>query len=126
MDEFHFYAEPQRGWAWQVPLLTLPQAQFLLMSATLGDTSRFEADLAEKDCVVLLRDAATGEVSGFSTQKVLSAVVRGRRLRALDAELVELDSQLSQARSEAKNAFGDDTVLVERYISAAFLTSRHW
>ena len=33
MDEFHFYAEPQRGWAWQVPILTLPQAQFLLMSA---------------------------------------------------------------------------------------------
>src|ERR671920_1289438 len=28
MDEFHFYAEPQRGWAWQVPLLELPQAQF--------------------------------------------------------------------------------------------------
>ncbi len=37
MDEFHYYAEPQRGWAWQVPLLSLPQAQFLLMSATLGD-----------------------------------------------------------------------------------------
>ncbi len=40
MDEFHFYAEPDRGWAWQVPLLELPQAQFLLMSATLGDVSR--------------------------------------------------------------------------------------
>ena len=39
MDEFHFYAEPQRGWAWQVPLLSLPQAQFLLMSATLGDVT---------------------------------------------------------------------------------------
>ena len=39
MDEFHFYADPDRGWAWQVPLLTLPHAQFLLMSATLGDTS---------------------------------------------------------------------------------------
>ena len=34
MDEFHFYADPDRGWAWQVPLLTLPNAQFLLMSAT--------------------------------------------------------------------------------------------
>ena len=32
MDEFHFYADPDRGWAWQVPLLELPQAQFLLMS----------------------------------------------------------------------------------------------
>ena len=48
MDEFHFYADPERGWAWQVPLLELPQAQFLLMSATLGDVSRFEADLTRR------------------------------------------------------------------------------
>ena len=48
MDEFHFYAEPQRGWAWQVPLIEMPQAQFLLMSATLGDTSRFEQRIAER------------------------------------------------------------------------------
>jgi superfamily II RNA helicase len=37
MDEFHYYGDPDRGWAWQVPLLTLPQTQFLLMSATLGN-----------------------------------------------------------------------------------------
>ncbi|REE99827.1 DEAD/DEAH box helicase [Thermomonospora umbrina] len=48
MDEFHFYAEPERGWAWQIPLLELPQAQFLLMSATLGDVTRFEADLTRR------------------------------------------------------------------------------
>src|SRR5918997_667951 len=48
MDEFHFYAEPDRGWAWQVPLLELPQAQFVLMSATLGDVTRFEADLTRR------------------------------------------------------------------------------
>jgi superfamily II RNA helicase len=48
MDEFHFYAEPDRGWAWQVPLIELPQAQFVLMSATLGDVSRFEADLPQR------------------------------------------------------------------------------
>jgi len=48
MDEFHFYAEPERGWAWQVPLLELPQAQFLLMSATLGDVSHFEKDLTRR------------------------------------------------------------------------------
>jgi hypothetical protein len=46
MDEFHFYAEPDRGWAWQVPLLELPQAQFLLMSATLGDITDIAEDLA--------------------------------------------------------------------------------
>ena len=45
MDEFHYYAEPDRGWAWQVPLLELPQAQFVLMSATLGDVSDLAADL---------------------------------------------------------------------------------
>ncbi|HEY1621326.1 MAG TPA: DEAD/DEAH box helicase, partial [Streptosporangiaceae bacterium] len=48
MDEFHFYADPDRGWAWQVPLIELPRAQFLLMSATLGDVSRFEADLTRR------------------------------------------------------------------------------
>ncbi|HEY0452100.1 DEAD/DEAH box helicase [Actinophytocola sp.] len=48
MDEFHFYAEPDRGWAWQVPLLELPRAQFLLMSATLGDVGRFEEDLTRR------------------------------------------------------------------------------
>jgi superfamily II RNA helicase len=48
MDEFHFYADPERGWAWQVPLLGLSGAQFLLMSATLGDVSRIEADLSRR------------------------------------------------------------------------------
>src|SRR5450631_1755197 len=45
MDEFHFYADPDRGWAWQVPIIELPRVQFVLMSATLGDVTRFEADL---------------------------------------------------------------------------------
>lgn len=48
MDEFHYYADPDRGWAWQVPLIELPRAQFLLMSATLGDTSRLERDLTRR------------------------------------------------------------------------------
>lgn len=48
MDEFHFYGEPDRGWAWQVPLLELPQAQFLLMSATLGDTAFLREDLTRR------------------------------------------------------------------------------
>jgi hypothetical protein len=45
MDEFHYYADRERGVAWQVPLLTLPQTRFLLMSATLGDTTFFEEEL---------------------------------------------------------------------------------
>ncbi|MCT7661334.1 DEAD/DEAH box helicase [Mycobacterium deserti] len=48
MDEFHFYGDPDRGWAWQVPLLELPNAQFLLMSATLGDVSFLREDLTRR------------------------------------------------------------------------------
>ena len=48
MDEFHYYADPDRGWAWQVPMLELPRAQFLLMSATLGDVTRFQTDLTRR------------------------------------------------------------------------------
>ena len=47
MDEFHFFADPDRGWAWQVPLLALPHTQFMLMSATLGDMTAI-ADSLEK------------------------------------------------------------------------------
>ncbi len=48
MDEFHFYADPDRGWAWQVPLLTLPKVQFILMSATLGDMKAIALDLTQR------------------------------------------------------------------------------
>ncbi len=48
VDEFHYYADPQRGWAWQVPLLELSETQFLLMSATLGNTAFFERDLTRR------------------------------------------------------------------------------
>ncbi len=48
MDEFHYYADPQRGWAWQVPLLELTHCQFLLLSATLGRTQFFEEDLTRR------------------------------------------------------------------------------
>jgi len=45
MDEFHYYSDRDRGIAWQLPLLTLPYASFMLMSATLGDTSKLEESL---------------------------------------------------------------------------------
>ena len=48
MDEFHYYGDPQRGWAWQVPLLELHRAQFVLMSATLGDMRFFADDLTRR------------------------------------------------------------------------------
>ncbi|GAA1815025.1 DEAD/DEAH box helicase [Agromyces neolithicus] len=48
MDEFHFYGDADRGWAWQVPLITLPRVQFILMSATLGDVTDIAADLTRR------------------------------------------------------------------------------
>ena len=47
MDEFHYFGDPERGWAWQVPLLPLPQTQFLLMSATLGNVDAIANKLSE-------------------------------------------------------------------------------
>ncbi len=59
MDEFHFYGDPERGWAWQVPLLELTHAQFVLMSATLGDTSAIERGLLRRTgrAVAVVRSA---------------------------------------------------------------------
>jgi superfamily II RNA helicase len=48
MDEFHYYSDGERGYAWQVPLLTMPQSRFLLMSATLGATEFFEKDMTRR------------------------------------------------------------------------------
>ncbi|NQX33424.1 RNA helicase [Herbiconiux sp. VKM Ac-2851] len=48
MDELHFYADPDRGWAWQVPILALPNAQFVLMSATLGEVDWLAEDLSRR------------------------------------------------------------------------------
>ncbi|MDO4538486.1 MAG: DUF3516 domain-containing protein [Coriobacteriales bacterium] len=57
MDEFHYYGDPDRGWAWQVPLLALRRTKFLLMSATLGDVTNIASSLEERtecevDCVL--------------------------------------------------------------------------
>ena len=60
MDEFHYYGDPERGWAWQVPLLTLPHTQFLLMSATLGNVDAIAdklADLSDTPDVDVIADA---------------------------------------------------------------------
>ena len=45
MDEFHYYGDRDRGWAWQVPLLELPQAQIIVMSATLGSTEELREQM---------------------------------------------------------------------------------
>jgi superfamily II RNA helicase len=83
MDEFHFYAEPDRGWAWQIPLLELPNAQFVLMSATLGDVTRFEEDLTRRTG----RDTAV--VKSASRPVPLSYEYRTTSLTETVTELLE-------------------------------------
>jgi superfamily II RNA helicase len=46
LDEFHYYADRDRGVAWQIPILALPRTRFLLMSATFGDPEPFEQRLS--------------------------------------------------------------------------------
>ena len=56
MDEFHYYADRERGAAWQVPLLCLPNTTFLLMSATLGDVTNIAeglTDLTKREVAVV-------------------------------------------------------------------------
>ena len=84
-DEFHFYADPQRGWAWQVPLLELPHTQFLLMSATLGPTTRFEQDLVGRTG----RPAVT--VAGSTRPGTLTFEYRETPLHESIDELLDTD-----------------------------------
>jgi superfamily II RNA helicase len=49
LDEFHYYADRDRGVAWQIPLLALPQTRFLLMSATFGDPEPFAERLTARN-----------------------------------------------------------------------------
>lgn len=48
LDEFHYYGDRDRGWAWQIPLLELHRTQFLLASATLGDVTPIVDDLQRR------------------------------------------------------------------------------
>jgi superfamily II RNA helicase len=85
MDEFHFYADPQRGVAWQLPLLLLPESQFLLMSATMGPTDFFVADLTRRT------GRPTVEVTSTTRPVPLDFEYRDTPLLESLQELVELD-----------------------------------
>ncbi len=84
-DEFHFYGDPQRGWAWQVPLLELSDTQFLLMSATLGDPDFFETKLQR------LTKAPTTIVSSTQRPVPLAFEYRRTTLHQSITDLLEKD-----------------------------------
>jgi superfamily II RNA helicase len=83
MDEFHYYADRSRGAAWQVPLLTLARARFLLMSATLGDASFFTRELTR------LTGAPTVLVSSSDRPVPLEFSYSTTQLEEMVSELVE-------------------------------------
>ena len=102
MDEFHYYADRERGVAWQVPLLTLPQTRFLLMSATLGDTAFFEEEitkLTERQTVsVVSTDRPVPlafEYSELPLAKTLETLVAGGRAPVYVVHFTQLEAAQS-------------------------------
>jgi len=61
------------------------EAMFALMDLHYANVERadFERDLAEKQWVILLSDRSSGQLCGFSTQRLLHAEVAGRRVQVL-------------------------------------------
>lgn len=102
MDEFHYYADRERGGAWQVPLLTLPQARFLLMSATLGDTTFFEAELTRRTGRPTVTVASTDrpvplahEYSELPLAKTLESLVADGRAPVYVVHFTQLEAAQS-------------------------------
>jgi superfamily II RNA helicase len=102
MDEFHYYADRERGVAWQVPLLTLPQARFLLMSATLGDTAFFEAELTRLTGRAAVTVASTNrpvplahEYSELPLAKTLESLVAAGRAPVYVVHFTQLEAAQS-------------------------------
>lgn len=80
MDEFHYYSDRERGVAWQVPLLTLPQTRFLLMSATIGKTAFFEQALSKlngKPCVTVTGTVRSVPLEFSYSMNEISTTVQG-------------------------------------------------
>ena len=102
MDEFHYYADRERGAAWQIPLLTLPQTRFLLMSATLGDTSFFETELTRLNRRPTVTVASTDrpvplthEYSELPLAKTLESLVAGGRAPVYVVHFTQLEAAQS-------------------------------
>jgi len=113
MDEFHYYADRDRGIAWQVPLLTLPQARFLLMSATLGDTARFE------EALTALTDTPTRLVKSEERPVPLDFEYSDQTLQHTVIDLLEADKAPIYVVHFAQRAA---TEQAQSFMSVDFLT----
>jgi len=82
IDEFHYYSDRERGFAWQIPLLLLKKTRFLLMSATFGSTEFFEKELTQ------LNGLATSTVSSEDRPVPLSYQYSEENLDQVITDLV--------------------------------------
>ncbi len=85
MDEFHYYSDRDRGWAWQIPLMELQKTQFVLMSATLGPAEFFLNDLETRSS----RSAV--EVTGSARPVPLEWTYRKTTLLESIHDLIQMD-----------------------------------
>ena len=113
MDEFHYYGDPDRGWAWQVPLLALIHTKFLLMSATLGDVSSIAASLEERTntTVDLVLDAPRPVPLSFEFVETPLAATVELALRNGDAPLyiVHFAQDAALKSAQALSSYGVST-----------------
>lgn len=85
MDEFHYYSDRDRGWAWQIPLMELQKTQFVLMSATLGPAEFFLNDLETRSS----RSAV--EITGSDRPVPLEWSYRKTTLLESIRDLIQMD-----------------------------------
>jgi superfamily II RNA helicase len=110
MDEFHYYSDRDRGVAWQIPLLTLPKTRFLLMSATLGDTTPFEkalTGLTDVDTVVVRSSARPVPLDFQYSEDPLHEAV-AKLIRAGRAPIYLVSFTQRECAEEAQNFMSVD------------------
>jgi superfamily II RNA helicase len=98
LDEFHYYADRERGVAWQIPLLVLERTQFLLMSATIGPTEPFEKALAKLTKRPTVDGALVGPPVPLDARVPRDAAARDDRRSRREGALAGLRRQLHAAR----------------------------
>lgn len=110
MDEFHYYSDRERGRAWQVPLLCLPQAQFLLMSATIGKTEAFEQALTELNGrkTVVVRSSQRPVPLAFAYQEVPIHETVSDLLKAGRSPIYLVNFSQRAASEQAQNLMSTD------------------
>jgi superfamily II RNA helicase len=115
MDEFHYYGDKDRGVAWQVPLLSMPETQFLLMSATLGDMSAISTSLIDltKREVAEVRSATRPVPLEFTySEKPLHEMIQ-ELLRANRAPVYLVNFTQRSAAEQAQNLLSIDVCTKE-------------